>query len=61
MLGVVNGLEEFVAQVFTGGKVTVPRQLRKRFDVKDGDYVRLVLVEVLRENDNGQWINRKVE
>jgi bifunctional DNA-binding transcriptional regulator/antitoxin component of YhaV-PrlF toxin-antitoxin module len=57
----VTSLEEFVAQVYTDGRVTVPRQLRKRFDVKDGDYVRLVLVEVFRENDAGDWLNRKVE
>ena len=53
-------MEEFVAQVYTDGRVTVPRQLRKRFDVKDGDYIRLVLVEVFRENDAGEWVNRKV-
>jgi len=36
-------VEEFVVRVFTGGKVTVPKQLRERFCVLDGDYVRLVL------------------
>jgi len=55
------GLEEFVVQVYAGGRVTVPLQLRKRFDVEDGDYVRLVLVEVLRENDVGKWVGRKLE
>jgi hypothetical protein len=39
---VVGGcLDEFVARVFTGGKVTVPKQLRERFSVEDGDYFRL--------------------
>jgi len=61
LLGAMTNLEEFVAQVYTEGRVTVPRQLRKRFDVKDGDYVRLVLVEVFRENDAGEWVKRKVE
>ena len=50
-----------MVQVYTDGRVTVPLQLRKRFDVKDGDYVRLVLVEVFRENDAGEWVSRKVE
>jgi AbrB family looped-hinge helix DNA binding protein len=50
-----------VVQVYANGRVTVPLQLRKRFDVKDGDYVRLVLVEVFRENDAGKWVERKVE
>ena len=50
-----------MVQVYANGRVTVPLQLRKRFDVKDGDYVRLVLVEVFRENDAGKWVKRKVE
>jgi bifunctional DNA-binding transcriptional regulator/antitoxin component of YhaV-PrlF toxin-antitoxin module len=54
-------LEEFVVQVYANGRVTVPLQLRKRFDVKDGDYVRLVLVEVFRENGAGKWVGRKLE
>lgn len=29
-------MEEFVARVFAGGKVTVPKRLRELFDVKDG-------------------------
>jgi bifunctional DNA-binding transcriptional regulator/antitoxin component of YhaV-PrlF toxin-antitoxin module len=58
-LGVV--VEEFVVRVFTGGKVTVPKQLRERFGVGDGDYVRLVLVEVLKKGDDGEWVKRSVE
>ena len=57
----VVGLEEFVVQVYAEGRVTVPLQLRRRFDVRDGDYVRLVLVEVFRENAAGEWVKRKVE
>jgi bifunctional DNA-binding transcriptional regulator/antitoxin component of YhaV-PrlF toxin-antitoxin module len=54
-------VEEFVVRVFTGGKVTVPKQLRERFGVEDGDYVRLVLVEVLKKGDGGGWVKRRVE
>jgi AbrB family looped-hinge helix DNA binding protein len=54
-------LEEFVVRVFTRGKVTVPKQLRDRFDVEDGDYVRLVLVEVLKRSGDGEWVKRRVE
>ena len=53
-------MEEFVTVVFSGGKVTVPKQLRERFDVADGDYVRLALVEVLKRGDLGEWVKRKV-
>ena len=52
-------MEEFVARVFQGGKVTVPKRLRELFDVEDGDYVRLVLVEVMKRVDGG-WVRRSV-
>jgi len=51
-----------VARVYSGGKVTVPSRLRDLFDVEDGCYVRLVLVEVLEKRvDKGGWVRRKVE
>jgi hypothetical protein len=53
-------MEEFVARVFTRGKVTVSKRLRELFGVEDGDYVRLALVEVLKKGDDG-WVKRKVE
>jgi bifunctional DNA-binding transcriptional regulator/antitoxin component of YhaV-PrlF toxin-antitoxin module len=53
-------VEEFVVRVFTGGKVTVPKQLRERFGVLDGDYVRLVLVEVFKKGEDGEWVKKKV-
>ncbi|MGB9854204.1 MAG: hypothetical protein ACPLRY_05290 [Candidatus Bathyarchaeales archaeon] len=53
-------MEEFVSRVFTGGKVTVPKRLRELFDVEDGDYVRLALVEVLKKGDDGRWVRRRV-
>jgi bifunctional DNA-binding transcriptional regulator/antitoxin component of YhaV-PrlF toxin-antitoxin module len=59
LLGVV--LEEFVARVFAGGKVTVPKQLRERFNVEDGDYVRLALVEVFEKGEDGEWVKRRVQ
>jgi bifunctional DNA-binding transcriptional regulator/antitoxin component of YhaV-PrlF toxin-antitoxin module len=56
----VIDVEEFVVRVFTGGKVTVPKQLRERFDVADGDYVRLALFEVLKKGEGSEWIKKKV-
>lgn len=50
-----------MVRVFNGGKVTVPKQLRERFSVNDGDYVRLVLVEVLKKGENGEWVKRRVQ
>jgi bifunctional DNA-binding transcriptional regulator/antitoxin component of YhaV-PrlF toxin-antitoxin module len=53
-------MEEFVVRVFTGGKITIPSQLRELFDVADGDYVRLSLAEVLKKGDDGEWVKKKV-
>lgn len=36
-----------MARVFQGGKVTIPKRLRELLGVKDGDYVRLSVVEVI--------------
>jgi len=47
---VMVGLEEFIARVFQGGKVTIPKRLREVLGVEDGDYVRLALVEVVRSS-----------
>ena len=49
-----------MGRVFTGGKVTVPRRLREMLGVEDGDYVRLVVVEVMTKGDDGEWVKRKV-
>ena len=38
-------MEEFVVRVFAGGMVNVLEQLWERFDVQDGDYVGVALVE----------------
>lgn len=54
-------MEEFVARVFSGGKVTVPRRLRELLGVEDGDYVRLALVEVLKRDEAGGWVRKKVD
>ena len=53
-------VEEFVARVFGGGKVTVPKRLRELLGVVDGDYVRLGVVEVLRR-EGGGWVRRRVK
>lgn len=42
---VVAEMEEFVVRVFKNGKVTVSKHLRILYDVSDGNYVRLALVE----------------
>jgi len=55
----VVAVEEFVARVFQGGKVTVPKRLRELFGIEDGDYVRFALVEVMKRS-GGEWKRRRV-
>lgn len=48
-----------MARVFSGGKVTVPKRLRDLFELEDGDYVRIAVLEVMRKGEDG-WVRRKV-
>jgi len=52
-------LEKFVVRVFGGGKVTIPKRVRELLGVKDGDYVRLSLVEVIKR-EKGGWVKEEV-
>ena len=47
-------VEQFVARVLQGGKVTIPKRVRELLDVGDGDYVRLSLVEVVKRKEEGK-------
>ena len=55
----VVAVEEFVARVFQGGKVTVPKRLRELFEIENGDYVRVALVEVMKRSE-GVWVRKRV-
>ena len=41
-------MEQFIARVFQGGKVTIPKRLRELLGIKDGDYVRLSVVGIVK-------------
>jgi len=46
----VGGVGEvFVARVVSGGKVTVPRGVRDVLGVEEGDYVRVIITEVIKK------------
>jgi len=47
-------MEQFVARVFGGGKVTIPKRLRELLAVGDGDYVRMSVVEVIKRKREGE-------
>jgi len=47
-LGVVA--EQFVAEVFARGKVTIPLSVRDILNLEDGDYVRVSIMEVIKRS-----------
>jgi bifunctional DNA-binding transcriptional regulator/antitoxin component of YhaV-PrlF toxin-antitoxin module len=54
-------MEEFVALIRKGGKVTVPKALRDRFNLSDGCYVHLAMLEVHRKGEDGVWVKQVLE
>jgi bifunctional DNA-binding transcriptional regulator/antitoxin component of YhaV-PrlF toxin-antitoxin module len=43
-------MSEFVRELFSNGKITIPRELRRLHQLNDGDLVTLKIVEVIRGN-----------
>jgi len=57
--GLVGLVEEvFVARVVGGGKVTIPLRVRDLLGIRDGDYVRLSLVEVVKRSRKAEGVER---
>ena len=40
---------EFLAEVFANGKITIPKTVRKTLDIADGDIVKVVILEIIKE------------
>lgn len=40
-----------VVQIFSKGKVTIPLQIRKVMNLKDGDMVKITITRILQEGD----------
>ena len=54
-------MQDFVALVRKDGKITVPKTLRDRFEVSDGSYIRLSLLEVHKQGKDGTWTKKILE
>ena len=52
-------MEKFAARVLKGGKVTIPKRLRELWEIEDGVYVRLGVVEVIKRRGK-QWVKLEV-
>jgi len=55
---VLSGLggvgEVFVARVVAGGKVTIPVLVREMLRIREGDYVRVSISEVIKQKQQQQ-------
>jgi len=51
--------EVFVARVLSGGKVTIPLLVREVLKIREGDYVRVSISEVIKQKQQQQ--QRKAE
>lgn len=56
-LGVVG--EVFVARVVSGGKVTIPLLVREMLKIREGDYVRVSISEVIRKKPQQERTGRR--
>lgn len=44
-------MDEFIRKVYERGKITIPKELRDLYGVKDGDMVKLRIVKVVQALD----------
>lgn len=44
-------MDDFIRKVYERGKVTIPKELRDLYDVKDGDLVKLRIIKVVQAAD----------
>lgn len=44
---------EFTRRIYEGGKLTIPKELRELKDIREGDYVRIAILEVHRAPRDG--------
>jgi len=40
---------EFISKVISEGRVTIPKRIRELLGIREGDYIKLELIEVKRE------------
>ena len=43
-------MEQFVARVYSRGKVTIPLPVREVLNIEDNDYVRVSVTEVIKRS-----------
>lgn len=42
---------EFTRRIYSGGKLTIPKEVRDLHDIDEGDYVRIELLEVFPDEE----------
>lgn len=53
--------EVFVAKVIADGKVTIPLRVRDLLGIRDGDYARVSLVEVIKKTEKTETRRRRAK
>ncbi|MBI2078707.1 MAG: AbrB/MazE/SpoVT family DNA-binding domain-containing protein [Euryarchaeota archaeon] len=41
-------MAEFIRELFANGKITIPREIRELYGIRDGDYVQVKILGVVR-------------
>ena len=44
-----NSAYVFIAKMISGGRVTIPEEIRNVFGLKDGDYIELRFIRVVKK------------
>ena len=45
---------EILVEVQKNGRITIPKTARKLYDIQDGDYITLLIIEKQRKLDSGR-------
>jgi AbrB family looped-hinge helix DNA binding protein len=54
-------MDEFIRKVYERGKVTIPKELRDLYGVKDGDLVKLRIIKVIEGMEDQRQKERAIE
>ncbi len=51
--------ESFLAKITTGGRITIPSEVRERLGLKDGNLVRIMVVKEKLEREKATEVSKE--